>query len=401
MTHPDRKKAKRYDMPGRCRAFTDMVYSGANDDPKGLWDKIRDTQNDFDPPAPEYNAYIGEMHGHSRLSDGGIDPETYYPHLRDEVGLDFGALTDHDHGGVGKPELWVGSPSKWQKMQELAKKNTVPGKFTAILAYERDSYPFYNNMILYFNSHDADMVRGVRDGEITEDELRALLARDDVVVSPHDTYWLSSGADFMALEPSLITPFIEIYSRADAAEYMGNPAFDQDSACEGGFLQDALRRGARIGVVAGSDDHNGMNGVIREDVPYPHKFPGLTGIWAKENTLPALFEGLKARRTYAYMGGKMKIDFRINGHWMGEEFTRGADETLTIFYNVEADAPIKAITLVKNCRNYMCFYKKPAKQVVFDYRQEEDTDSYYLRVELEDGRFGWTSPIFVNRASLI
>ena len=97
------------------------------------------------------------------------------------------------------------------------------------------------------------------------------------------------------------------------------------------------------------------------------------------------------------MGGKMTMDFRINGHWMGEEFSRGEDETLDISYHIEADAPIKTITLVKNCRNYMNFYKGPAKQVVFDYRQEKDTDSYYLRVELEDGRFGWTSPIFVSR----
>ncbi|MCQ2432538.1 MAG: DUF3604 domain-containing protein [Clostridia bacterium] len=397
MTHPDRKKAKRYDMPGRCREFTDKVYGGVHDDPKALWKEINDSKYKFYPDAPEYKAFIGEMHGHSTLSDGSADPEQYYPRLRELAKLDFGALTDHDHGGVGKAELWDGNPSKWDKMKELAKKYNDPGHFTTILGYERDSYPFYNNLVLYFSNHDADMVRGIRDGELTEAELRALLARDDVIAVPHDTYLLSSGADFMALPHELCTPFMEIISRGDAAEYMGNPAFDENSACEGGFLQDALRMGHRIGCIGGSDDHGGMNGLIRPEASYPRKFSGMTGIWAKENTLPALFSALKARRTYAYMGGgcRMEIDFRINGHWMGEEFTCSPDETLNIWFSVRCDVPVKHVTIVKNCRNYLWFRDTP-EQIVFDYRHENPTDIYYLRVETEDGRFGWTSPIYIN-----
>ena len=52
------------------------------------------------------------------------------------------------------------------------------------------------------------------------------------------------------------------------------------------------------------------------------------------------------------------------------------------------------MTLVKNCRNYVVF--TTGKQLIFDYCQEQPTDYYYLRVELEDGRFGWTSPIWVE-----
>ena len=145
-------------------------------------------------------------------------------------------LTDHDHGGVGAHELWGGTPSKWELTRRAAIDARVEGKFSTLLGYERDSYPFYNNMILYFRDDDAEMVRGVRDGEITEAELRALLARDDVIVCPHDTYMLTSCADFNALPVELMTPYIEIISRGDAAEYMGNPAWDHlPSCCEGGF----------------------------------------------------------------------------------------------------------------------------------------------------------------------
>ena len=82
MNHPERKKAKRFDMPGRCQEFTDLVYSGMNENPAGLWKQIQQTQNKFDPPEPEYNVYFGEMHGHSALSDGWIDEDTYYQNIR-------------------------------------------------------------------------------------------------------------------------------------------------------------------------------------------------------------------------------------------------------------------------------------------------------------------------------
>ena len=101
MTHPDRKLAKNFDMPGRAAYFTDQVYAGAD----GSWDNIKADQKKRLPEPPKYNAYFGELHGHSNLSDGKPDIDSYFKNLRDNAKLDFGALSDHDHGGVGKPEL--------------------------------------------------------------------------------------------------------------------------------------------------------------------------------------------------------------------------------------------------------------------------------------------------------
>ena len=213
-------------------------------------------------------------------------------------------LTDHDHGGVGTPELWVGNPSKWDLIKAKANEYCEEGKFSTLIGYERDSYPFYNNLVLYFRDRNPDMVRGARDGEITEAELRALLARDDVIACPHDTYSLTSNTDYLALPVDLITPYIEVISRGDAAEYMGNPAFSEGACCEGGFWQDALRRGVKMCVIGGSDDHGGFNGRVDERLAYPARYPGVTGVWATENTPAAIFDALKAGRTFAYMMGE-------------------------------------------------------------------------------------------------
>jgi hypothetical protein len=96
------------------------------------------------------------------------------------------------------------------------------------------------------------------------------------------------------------------------------------------------------------------------------------------------------------MGGRMVIDFRINGHYMGEEFCAGEDEELAVWYSVKADCAVKKVTLVKNTRDYIMLAGKNS-QLIFDYERETAEDCYYVRVELTDGRFGWSSPIWVKK----
>ena len=389
MTHPERKNAKRFDMPGRAAAFTDFVYSGT----EGSWEKIRADQRNRLPDPPALSLFFGEIHGHSNLSDGSVSIDDYFTRLRDIARVDFCALSDHDHGGVGKPELW--DAGKWELTRQKVREYYKPGKFTTLLAYERDSYPYYNNLVVYYRGDDGELLRGVRDGELTREELRRWLAREDLILVPHDTNILSSGADFLAMEPEDMTPLIQVYGRASScAEYMGDPlAAMLGDDCEGGHWQDALKRGIKMGCIACSDDHGGNGGLSTD--PYPCGCPGLTGVWAEANTREAIFDALKARRCYGFMGGRIAVDFRISGHYMGEEITLEEDPAL--YFHIDADAPVLSVTVVKNCRDYLILRKK-TEQLVYDYRQENETDCYYLRVLLEDGRRAWTSPVWVTRS---
>ena len=395
MKHPERKEARRYDMPGRCRKFTDMVYSGPHPDSKALLKQVFAVEEEFYPTKPEYNIYFGEMHGHTDMSDGHVSMDHYFTNIRDNAKLDFAAITDHDHGGVGNAELWA--PEKWKAIQSKVREYYQPGKFTTILAYERDSYPWYNNLVIYFGHHDGEIVRGEHDGDITRKELEYFLHREDVLLIPHDTYSLSAGCDFLSIPVELMPTLMEIYSRGDAAEYFNHPMLARNGCCEGGTWQDALKRGARMGVIAGSDDHCGLNGFANTDYGYGPlgKFPGITGVWAEQNTVESIFSALKARRCYGFTGGRMKLDFRINGHYMGEEFSLPKDEDRTVWFDFEADAPVDSVTLVKNCRDYILL-KDQARQVIFDYRAEQETDCYYIRAITKDGRWCWSSPIWVT-----
>ena len=402
MHHPEKYIARGFDTPGRCREFTDKVYSGANDDPAALARDIFSIEKKYYPPPPEYTLYFGELHGHSNLSDGRTDIDRYFTSIRDRAELDFAALADHDHGGIGRPELW--KAGKWELIQEKVRQYYQPGRFTTILGYERDSYPWYNNLVVYYDSDHGEMLRGVHDGEITRNELAEWLRRPDLLLVPHDTYQLSAGCDFNSIPPELMPRLLEILSRGDCAEYFDHPVSREgDTCCRGGTWQDALARGGRIGVIAGSDDHLGHNGLITTELPEPkhpgiykglNKYPGITGVWARENTREAIFEALKARRCYGFMGGRMRMDFRINGHWMGEEITLEAGEPRVIWFDFSADSPVASVTLVKNNQDYI-LWRKNSRQLFFDYRQELPVDCYYLRAITQDGRWCWSSPVWV------
>ena len=392
MPNEERKLARSMDIPHRCRAFTEKVYSGQWDiqDPRYNFTQVFDYSR-FYPEKSKYNIYFGDIHGHSNVSDGIPTPDEYWQNLRDKAKLDFGAPTDHEHCGIGKSEMWNGA---WEKVRQKAMQYNEPGKFTAILGYERDAYPWYNNMIVYYNSYDAQMERGEVDGEISRQELKALLAREDVLIVPHDTYELISGACLSVIDPELYPPLLEVFSRGDCAEYFGNPYNISHTQCEGGYWQDALRRGARMGCIGASDDHAGYNGITAPEIygDTLKQYPGITGVLAEENTLEAIFAALKARRCYGFTGGRVWIDFRICGHYMGEEFADNSDRD--IYWRVEADAPVKKVTVVKNCRDYVI--STQTELVFYDYRAETDCDCYYLRVELEDGRLALTSPIWIS-----
>ncbi|MBQ9337300.1 MAG: DUF3604 domain-containing protein [Lentisphaeria bacterium] len=392
MHHLEKKNARSVDMPGRCREFTDMVYSGAQPDPKQYRQKLRAVPDKFAPPPMEYSLFCGEMHGHTNLSDGLPDIDDYFRTIRDRAKFDFGALTDHDHGGVGKDPLWAGG--KWEKIQAKVREYYEPGKFTTLLAYERDSYPYFNNLVIYYRSGTGELFRGVRDGEITGAELSALLKREDILVVPHDSYRLSAGCDFLTLPPELMPPLLEIYSCSDCAEYFDHP-LHKDTWVRGGSWQDALQRGAKMGVVGGSDDHAGTPGLDHPDADVMRRFRGVTGVWAKENTREAIFDALKARRCFAYMGNeRMSLDFRINGHCMGESFVLEPGETRNIWIDFRAPEAIERVTLVKNCRDMVILYGQ-GKQLLFDYRQETPCDCYYIRAITEKGRYCWSSPIWI------
>ena len=80
---------------------------------------------------------------------------------------------------------------------------------------------------------------------------------------------------------------------------------------------------------------------------------------------------------------------------MGEEFSISPGEEKNIWIDIRGEEKIKKVTLVKNCQDHVILYGR-GTQMIFDYRQEQACDCYYVRGETENGRFCWSSPIWIN-----
>jgi hypothetical protein len=89
------------------------------------------------------NMYAGHLHAHSNLSDGTLDPATYYNKAK-SAGLDFVALTEHNHRVLEQKDKSDGpvvavEPEKYGKLFKTAREVSEDGKFIALAGMEMGS----------------------------------------------------------------------------------------------------------------------------------------------------------------------------------------------------------------------------------------------------------------------
>jgi len=174
------------------------------------------------------------------------------------------------------------------------------------------------------------------------------------------------------------------------------------------FAQDALKRGLKVGFHGSSDGHvqtpghprrpgsGGRNGDFnRRDTGYGSG--ALMAVLAPELTREALWDAFRARRTYATTSARIILDFRANGHLMGEELV--ADGPALFTGDVIGTGPIERLELIRDDR---LVFTQPGggDRVGLEYIDQgcpRGLHYYYLRVTQVDGEFAWSSPIWVQR----
>ena len=178
-------------------------------------------------------------------------------------------------------------------------------------------------------------------------------------------------------------------------------------------MQDARKMGLRLGVIGGSDGHN----------LYGDKIQGLTGVYAKELTRPAIFDAIRKRRIYATTGDPIELEFQVNGHLMGAEIE--AADGPVVEAKVKGVRRLLAVEVVKYEQGAP--YPFPtAYRAELDgsneaklWWKDDDFDQdalYYLRVTQEADpqvvaryadadpnpfptEMAWSSPVWVERVS--
>lgn len=92
--------------------------------------------------ATPVRVFFGNLHSHTSYSDGSATPADAFRHARDEAGLDFLAVTEHNHAGApssipGNPALYNGPQAT--SLKSAAGRFTEDGVFVALYGQEFSS----------------------------------------------------------------------------------------------------------------------------------------------------------------------------------------------------------------------------------------------------------------------
>ena len=328
-----------------------------------------------------YNLYWGSLHPHTGISldtrlNGGNRTRTAdaFRHGRDVVGLDFVAVCDH---GIGQPDEWQMTAEEWDEVKKTAARFNRPGAFVTFSSFEWSSER-YGDRNLYFLNDDMPMLRG----EDIEETYSFYRGSDTIFIPHHVAIMRPVDWDHHDAE---LEPLVEICSSHGRCEYFDNPEFKPPNRkmVPGKDYMSVLARGYRMGIVAASDDHTARTGTH-----------GMTAILAEELTREALFDALRKRRCYGTTNARMILDFRADGHLMGEEYRSSEPPLIELF--AAGTAPIDRIELVHNGK--VVSTKKGTGLVEeFSFRARSKKSGYYYpRVFQDDGQIGWASPIWVD-----
>lgn len=348
------------------------------------------------PAHAQYHIYWGDMHGHTNISDGKGSLDDYFTYARDVAKLDFVVVSDHDFGNAAP---WKMPKQMWTLTQDKADQYTVKGRFVAIAGYEWTSQAkywtpaeplfkgpvkYYNHKNVYFPSR-VDYLFSAKDPAYNSPNLlaQAVLKHGGLVHNAHP--FGDESKDQWDYDRAYESVIVNSEMGPDVMRYGGKeykPGWEN-------HVQQFLNLRRKTGFVAGTDTHEG-------------KPAARTAVLAWELTRPAVFEALHHRRNYAVSNARIILDFKINGHLMGEEIQiEGKPRIVADFQGTD---PIQEVVVVRDGVVIHTLNPK-ARKTRCDFVDKGFTGNsyYYLRViQADQDEYGnpshaWSSPIWVRK----
>ena len=268
------------------------------------------------PGSSRKNLYWGDVHNHNAIGYARGSLERSYDIARSH--LDFFCFTGHSqwHDMPTMPQnkhlKWVRGfevmKNNWEKVKRLANKYYEPGKFVSFIGYEWHSSSF-GDVCIIFPGSKSELVYTKSIKEFQK------FARDHgaILIPHHPSYRQGWRGQNWSVLDTTVSPVVEIFSEHGNAESDRGPYRYIRHSMGGRYTQNTLQwlwqQDVRVGVVASTDDHLGYPGAYGE---------GLVAAYAEKLTRESIMEAFKARRTYGVSGDRIELDFRLNGHWMGE-----------------------------------------------------------------------------------
>jgi hypothetical protein len=368
------------------------------------------------PERDGYRLYFGEIHAHSGQVGGDEEVGDFagcgvgsrkegYEYALGPGGVDFFAMTDHEHQIAPDPEDYFGLAEAYER----------PGRFAVLPAYEFTSV-LYGHRNVYFGGPGGTLVPSGKDGTwITWEPKHAAAPAElwEGLEKNGVPFFTAVHHPSSASHPAAKTIFhpehdrlVEIYSCWGSSEYYGDFPRGVADRYRQLYVRDMLAEGQRLGFIASSDGHDGCPGNNQSPgVKHHHIYhfcgSGRAVVLAEELRRDAVFEALRARRCYATTGVPIVLSFTVNGHRMGSEIAAlSGAERPRLRIGVEGTNGLKEIRIVKNGR--VVHTEWPHGLFAHDLEWEDAAYEagtpacYYVRVVQKDYESAWSSPVWIG-----
>lgn len=290
--------------------------------------------------------YWGELHSHNDVGYGKGSSRRALSIAR--TSLDFCAITPH----AWWPDLpdndvrsnhirgFRRTADRWADTLRLVNSHNTPGKFVTIPAYEWHSLT-WGDFCLHFPGSNPRITRASSFDEL----IKYARANAALVIPHHCAYPVGRrGTNWSAIVDHEL-PLAEIFSEHGSSLDSPSP-FSMYGHSMGGNQRSQtvlyqLRRGRRMGFLAGTDNHYGHPGAYNE---------GLTAVYADKLDREHIFQALRNANTYAVTGDRIDVEFRA--HSGGSEGIPGdrleADGAIQGMIEVTGRAPLEQVEVLKN-----------------------------------------------------
>ncbi len=384
--------------------------------------------------TPPWRIYFGDLHVHTVYSNCSgwrcLDPAWCYEYARDVSLLDFAAPADHLRGIAA-------DDTRWPRLQQLAREFHRPGQFVSFLAFESSHAQGYggdNNV--YYRNDDApyfwlerEDMKGIAPKVPIRDLWRWLDGNDQPYLTiPHHTGRAQKYRSWE--EPTYDSqrePLFEIHSSWGSSEMRHSrlPISGGNNDAPAYFV-DALRAGARFGVIASSDDHATLPGSTHHFRIDPYRVPtlnghahkGLAAIRASSLERGQLFDAMQRRETFATTHARSLLDLTLEDAGMGsvlplDRQTR-RERNLRLRYTLDGASGAR-VTLMRNGEPFRSVdvrgpeLMQRINEVAFEDTEDFDRIAlrdrryhadpfvvYYARIEDVNGDHQWSSPIWIE-----
>lgn len=369
--------------------------------PQPAFAQDRTKAGEPEPSGETRHVYWGDVHGHTGASDGKGTVAEYFQYARDVAKLDFVIVTDHDFGHQAP---WRMPKEHWQLSQVQAREFTTQGTFVAIAGYEWTSQPkywsgftngaseklfdgppkYYNHKNVYFLEPVGDLFSAKDVAYRTPDSLAAAVSQAGGLIHNNHPSADSDCREQFGYDVSWASVIANTEMLADTMRYQGKTYQLRGEE----VVRTFLNRGGRTGFVGGTDTHEGQPAAR-------------TAVLATALTREAVFEALRHRHNYAVSHARIGLDFKINGHWMGEEIAVEGLPRITV--SVQGTERLAEVEVIRN--GAMSHRVSPeGKDMRFEWIDTTFPGEawYYLRVTQADAdengnpSRAWSSPIWVR-----